>query len=366
LTKREKTVAPRAQNLPFYRSVGFWAGSLVSLAAIVALAFWAWSAFHTNPSGIFSPFGGGATIPTSQTGSSSMLPAVAGQANTTNIGRMVELHTNIPARKSSWLTTYVVKRGDTVYSIAQEYGLFPESILWGNADILQDDPNLISPGTQLNILPTNGILYKWQEGDTIEKVASELKTTTEAIVDWPGNGLNPLDPKIDPGTLVIVPGGSRPFKWEQPVSGLGGRSRTFLMGPGACTSGYDGVPGTDAWGWPTADATFSPGGYDFGPGHGGIDIRAYMGQPIYASQAGVVVYAGSSTVGYGLLVIVDHLNGWHTLYAHLSQWNMSCGQQVYRGTVLGLAGSTGNSSGPHLHFEMRYNGGKENPWGLLP
>jgi murein DD-endopeptidase MepM/ murein hydrolase activator NlpD len=91
-----------------------------------------------------------------------------------------------------------------------------------------------------------------------------------------------------------------------------------------------------------------------------------MGQPIYASQAGVVVYAGSSTVGYGLLVIVDHLNGWHTLYAHLSQWNMSCGQQVYRGTVLGLAGSTGNSSGPHLHFEMRYNGGKENPWGLLP
>lgn len=359
-------VPPQAKIIPFYRRTGFWVGSLLSLAAIIALTVWVWSAFNTNPPGLSGTPGNGSSKGTPVSGVTSQLPPVLALATTSDIQRLVDFHTTIPTRTPSWLTTYTVQRGDTVYSIAKEYGLFPESILWGNAEILQDNPNLISPGTQLNILPTDGMLYKWQEGDTVEKVAAEFKTSTEAIVDWPGNGLNPLNPQIEPGTEVIIPGGSRPFKWEQPVPGSGGRSRTFLMGPGACPSGYDGVAGTDAWGWPTADATFSPGGNDFGPGHGGIDIRAYMGQPIYSSQAGVVVYSGDSYVGYGLLVIIDHLNGWHTLYAHLSQRNVGCGQQVYRGTILGLAGSTGNSSGPHLHFEMRYNGNKENPWNLLP
>jgi murein DD-endopeptidase MepM/ murein hydrolase activator NlpD len=366
LTEQKKPLASGAQILPFYRHPGFWAGGLISLAVIAIVGNWAWSAFNTNPAGLFSGIDNSETTPIPQTGFSSKLPAVSGQTNRTNIGRQVELHTTIPTRTSAWLSTYTVTRGDTIWSIAKEYGLQPESIFWGNTEILQDDPNLISPGMKLNILPTNGLLYRWQNGDTVEKVAAEFKTSMEAIVDWPGNGMNPLNPDVYPGTLVIVPGGSRPLKWDQPVAASGGRSRTFLMGPGACTSGYNGVAGTDAWGWPTADATFSPGGNDFGPSHGGIDIKAYLGQPIYAAQAGVIVYAGDSYVGYGLVVIIDHLNGWHTVYAHLSQWNVSCGQQVYRGTVIGLGGSTGNSTGPHLHFEMRYNGNKENPWNYLP
>ena len=79
-----------------------------------------------------------------------------------------------------------------------------------------------------------------------------------------------------------------------------------------------------------------------------------------------MVFSGWSTVGYGYLVIVDHLNGWHTFYGHLSLNIAYCGQPVVRGSLLGSAGSTGNSTGTHLHFEMRYNGVGQNPWGLLP
>jgi murein DD-endopeptidase MepM/ murein hydrolase activator NlpD len=86
-----------------------------------------------------------------------------------------------------------------------------------------------------------------------------------------------------------------------------------------------------------------------------------MGQAIYAADTGVVVFAGWSDRGYGDLVIIDHLNGFHTFYAHLSQWNVSCGQQVYAGSIIGLGGSTGNSTGPHLHFEILDNGNRVDP-----
>jgi murein DD-endopeptidase MepM/ murein hydrolase activator NlpD len=336
-------------------------GSLVSFAAIVALGAWGWHAFQAAPLAVGGMDNTLAAAP--QAPDASPLPPVVNSLASVSIRRFVSPHTDIPERTPSWLTTYTVERGDTVYSIAQDFDLMPESILWGNAEVLQDDPNLLKPGTLLNILPTNGLLYRWQEGDSLDSVASEFHTSAEKILEWPGNGLNPLDPTIDPGTLLIVPGGSRPFKWEQPVS-YGGQARTYSVGPGKCVGGYSGVAGSDAWGWPTTNHNLS--GYDFSEAHKAIDIQVYIGQPIYSSQAGVVVFAGESTVGYGLLVIVDHLNGWHTFYAHLSQWNVSCGQQVYRGTIVGLGGSTGNSTGPHLHFEMRYNGVGQNPWGLLP
>jgi murein DD-endopeptidase MepM/ murein hydrolase activator NlpD len=102
-------------------------------------------------------------------------------------------------------------------------------------------------------------------------------------------------------------------------------------------------------------------------GHPGIDIAAGMGAPIYASDTGVIVFAGWSYRGYGNLVIIDHGNGWQTAYAHLSVINVACGGSIYQGQVLGLAGSTGNSTGAHLHFEMRSDTyGRVNPWLYLP
>lgn len=172
---------------------------------------------------------------------------------------------------------------------------------------------------------------------------------------------------IQPNTMIIIPGGYRPFQWESlPLPVFNGKSRSINEGGATCPNGYNGIPGLGDWTWPThGDHHLS--GYGFIPGqHGDIDIAIYMGEPIYAADAGIVVYAGWSDFGYGELVVIDHLNGWHTFYGHLSQWNVTCGQQVYAGTIIGLGGSTGNSTGPHLHFEMRYNGVPQDPYGVLP
>jgi murein DD-endopeptidase MepM/ murein hydrolase activator NlpD len=91
-----------------------------------------------------------------------------------------------------------------------------------------------------------------------------------------------------------------------------------------------------------------------------------MGIPIYAADSGVVVYSGWNNNGYGYLIVIDHGNGWQTRYAHLSQRNVECGAYVYQGDVIGLMGSTGNSTGPHLHFELlNLTYGKVNPLDFL-
>jgi murein DD-endopeptidase MepM/ murein hydrolase activator NlpD len=293
----------------------------------------------------------------------SSLPAINGPIITNGVQRVVDPHTDIPNRGSSWVSLYTVQRGDTVTSIATQYNLKPASVFFANSDSLQDDPNLLKPGQVLFILPVDGAFYQWQEGDTLEQVASYFSVTIDDIINWPGNEINPLNPEIAVDTWMIIPGGTRLYKWDAPMIRTG-NSTSFAMGPNVCPGGYGGTAGTDAWAWPTYGHELS--GYDFGPGHGGIDIAIAYDQPIHAAQNGVVVYAGWSDKGYGLLVIIDHLNYWHTFYAHLNQVNVNCGGQVYTGTIIGLGGSTGNSTGPHLHFEMRYNGVPQNPRGLLP
>ncbi|HEY5118748.1 MAG TPA: M23 family metallopeptidase, partial [Anaerolineales bacterium] len=130
--------------------------------------------------------------------------------------------------------------------------------------------------------------------------------------------------------------------------------------------------GTGDWIWPSPSSYHWLSGNAFSPpAHSGIDIAAYLGMPVYAADNGVIVYAGWSqnrdgTPGYGNLVIIDHLDGWHTFYGHLSQINVTCGAKMFRGMTLGLAGSTGNSTGPHVHFEMRYGSAPTDPLGVLP
>ncbi len=135
-------------------------------------------------------------------------------------------------------------------------------------------------------------------------------------------------------------------------------------GAGACPGAVWSPVGAQAWHWPTEMRFLS--GRNYGYYHPGLDFAADYGSPIYASDMGVVVYAGWNYYGYGNLLIVDHGNGWHTLYAHLDQLGVACGQVVSAGQVIGLAGSTGNSTGPHLHFELRGPTGRVNPWHYLP
>ncbi|MCJ7625145.1 MAG: M23 family metallopeptidase, partial [Anaerolineaceae bacterium] len=139
-----------------------------------------------------------------------------------------------------------------------------------------------------------------------------------------------------------------------------------VYGPGYCGEVMDGPIGNGTFVWPTVERYLS--GYDYSPetNHRGIDISGMLGNSIFAVDSGVVVYAGWNDWGYGEVVVIDHGNGWQSLYAHLSTYNVECGSYVYQGDVIAAMGSTGKSSGPHLHFELRSDEfGKVNPWNFL-
>lgn len=282
------------------------------------------------------------------------------------INRRSDLRTIIPDRPNEAIREYTVVKGDSVFEIAAQFNLKPESVLWANYDQLNDNPDLIALGMKLNIPPVDGVLYTWKEGDTLESVASTFKISAEDIQNWPGNQVDLTKNTIQAGTLVLAPGGKREFRqWIIPTipRGRAGVSQS-VYGAGACEGGYSGANGSGAFIWPAGNHLLS--GNDYWDGHLAIDIAAGEGAPVYAADAGVVVFAGWSTGGYGNMVMIDHGNGYQTLYGHLSSVKVGCGQSVGQGTIIGYAGSTGNSTGAHLHFEVRYEGGFINPWYVLP
>tara|TARA_B100001123_G_scaffold25664_1_gene27735 strand:- start:2818 stop:3888 length:1071 start_codon:yes stop_codon:yes gene_type:complete len=282
------------------------------------------------------------------------------------ITRTINLRTHIPSRPRQEVITYTVRSGDTLFGISEKYGITPETILWSNA-ILKDDPHLLRPDQELLISPVTGVVRVVHEGDTVDGLASVYRADSEDIINWPGNKLDPDNPALIEDSVIVVPGGERDFvQWTVPRIARAKRNPLPMSaGPGACTGGYQGgAVGSGSFIWPASNRYLS--GYNYSGYHPAIDIAAGLGAPIYASDSGVVVFAGWSNWGYGYMVVVDHGNGWQTLYSHLSQWNVNCGQSVYQGTVLGLSGSTGNSTGPHLHFEINYQGTRVNPWNYLP
>lgn len=286
------------------------------------------------------------------------------------IQRQPEMHTVFPERPRMEVISYEVQQGDTVFGIAENYNLEPESILWGNYDTLQDDPHRLAPGQELNIPPVDGTLYTWHEGDGLRGVANFFGVEPEDILQWPGNNLEPgIDPaevQLESGTMLIVPGGTRELvTWSAPRITRSNPAVAKILGPGACGSIVDGAVGGGTFLWPASSTYLS--GYGFSSIHPAIDIAGDTGNAIFASDAGVVVYSGWNDWGYGYVVVLDHGNGWQSLYAHLSQINVGCGQSVAQGAVIAAMGSTGNSSGPHLHFEMMHDEyGKVNPLNFLP
>jgi len=287
------------------------------------------------------------------------IPEFRSANETTSLSRMALLHTVIPERKQANITTYVVELGDSVFTIAKKFDIKPETVLWANADILDDNPNMLSVGQELKIPAVDGVIYKWKSTDTIEGVAKKLKADPDAILTWPDNHLDMANPKIAAGAMVMVPGGSRELKtWVVPTLWRANSGATRNITTGCDTSGGTAY-GSGYFVWPTVNHGIS--GNDYWSGHLGIDIAAATGAPVYAADSGVVVYAGSISGGYGLMVMIDHGNGFHTLYAHLSQIVVRCGSNVIQGQTIAYSGSTGNSTGPHLHFEIRYGGAFVNP-----
>jgi murein DD-endopeptidase MepM/ murein hydrolase activator NlpD len=275
------------------------------------------------------------------------------------IKRLADVHTIIPERKRDNITSYVVEAGDSVFSIAKQFKIKPETVLWANEDILQDNPNELSIGQKLKIPALDGVIYKWKSNDTVEGVAKKFKTSPEAILTWPDNNLDLSNPEIASGTMVMVPGGSRELRtWVVPTIWRSNAGASRNIATGCDTSGATAY-GTGTFIWPASSRLVS--GNDYWSGHLGLDIGAAQGSPIYAADSGMVVYAAGISGGYGLMVMIDHGNGFHTLYAHLSQTIARCGQNVVQGQTIAYSGSTGNSTGPHLHFELRYNGAFVNP-----
>ncbi len=307
-----------------------------------------------------------ATLGAPVMGGEVVVPAFSASASMQAVRRLALLHTIVPSRPRQDVVKYTVVTGDSVFGIAKDYNVEPESVLWANYDLLNDSPETLSPGMELNIPPVDGVYYKWKEGDTIEAVAAQFKTTPEEIINWPGNKLDLAVPKIAADQWVMLPKGQREFRsWVVPqiARGAAGVSKS-VYGPGACEGSYEGAYGTGGFIWPTGSHVLS--GNDFWSGHLGIDIAAGLGDPVVSSDSGVVVFAGWSTGGYGNMIMVDHGNGYQTLYAHLSSYAVSCGQSVYQGSYIGGTGSTGNSTGTHLHFEIRLSGAFVNPWQVLP
>ena len=290
------------------------------------------------------------------------------------ISRLALIHTTIPSRPRTEITTYTIQKGDTIFGIAEMFGLKPETILWGNYYTLLDDPHNINPGVVLNIMPEDGTYHRWSEGEGLNGVSHGYDVAPDVIVNWAGNNLSPAalgdysHPNIEAGTMLFVPGGTRDYvTWSAPRISRDNPGVARILGPGSCGTIVDGAVGTGAFIWPANNHLLS--GYDYSPStnHFGIDIAGGLGDAIYASDNGVIVYAGWNDWGYGNVVVIDHDGGWQTLYAHLSVLNVGCGQSVYQGDVIGYFGSTGNSSGPHLHFEMLNESyGKVNPWNFLP
>lgn len=291
------------------------------------------------------------------------------------IAREALIHTTIPSRPRQEITQYTVVKGDTVIGIAEKFNLKPQTIMFGNYYTLRDDPHNLQIGDVLNILPVDGYYYRWETGDGLNGVARGLNVKPEDIINYPLNKLDPAsigdyaNPNIKPGTWLIVPGGTRPYaSWTAPVGVTRDNPASArVSGTGACGAISGGAVGLGYFIWPSNKHYLS--GFDYSPdtNHRGIDIAGDTGEPVYSVDAGVIVYAGWNEWGYGNMIMVDHGTGWQSLYAHLSAINVVCGQSVDMGTVIGAIGSTGRSSGSHLHFELMHTQySKVNPWLYLP
>ncbi|HEY5158567.1 MAG TPA: peptidoglycan DD-metalloendopeptidase family protein, partial [Anaerolineales bacterium] len=291
------------------------------------------------------------------------------------IPRQAELHTTIPSRPRMDVITYTVQKGDNVFVIADKFGLKPTTILFGNYETLKDRPDLIQEGQKLNILPVDGTFYEWQGTESLTKVAEVFGVDSESIISFPGNHLDPdaigdlSHPNIAAGTWLIVPGGKREFtSWTAPAQLVQSNPTTNVWGPGVCAGISYVQVGYGTFVYPTTEHWLS--GTPFRPDlrHFGVDFAGAQGNSVFATDAGTVVYSGWNDWGYGNLVIIDHGNGWQSLYAHLSAINVGCGQNVGQGDLIGLVGMTGGTStGPHLHFEL-FNStyGRVNPLDYLP
>lgn len=252
-------------------------------------------------------------------------------------------HTTIPRRYRIDPITYTVQSGDNCSTIADQFGVSVETVLWNNGT-LEDNPDYLTVGDVLTILPVSGVYHTVAKGDTLEGIAEKYKVQVADITSYEGNYMQ--EPyTITVGQKLIVPGGYRPYQVRHVVAWSGAVPKDAKRGSGS-------------FGWPVS-------GYitqRYSEVHPAADIGVPIGNSVKAADSGYVAIVGRNDTGYGLYVLIDHGNGFQTVYAHLSVIYVKVGQSVGKGQTIGLSGNTGKSTGPHLHFEIKLNGVRRNPF----
>ncbi|MEK7169690.1 MAG: M23 family metallopeptidase [Patescibacteria group bacterium] len=244
---------------------------------------------------------------------------------------------DIEENQSGTISLYVVREGDTLSAIAKMFGVTTNTIAWAN-DISR---GVIRPGETLIILPISGVRHTVAKGDTLQSIAKKYKADLTEIAQY--NHLSE-NAKLAIGDLVIVPDG----EIAPPPTNAAGRPAALRGAGGPSYEGY--------YLRPVIGGRKTQGLH----GYNGVDIASYLGAPILAAAAGDVIIARSVgwNGGYGNYIVITHANGTQTLYGHLSSIAVTAGKSVVRGEIIGYMGSTGRSTGTHLHFEVR---GARNP-----
>ncbi len=258
-----------------------------------------------------------------------------------------------PSTGRKEITTYVVQSGDVLGKIATDFGISIETLLWANNLTLR---SYIRPGDTLRILPVSGITYTVKKGDTLSKISKTYGADQKQIIAF--NGLNEAGTNLVIGKELIIPGGQR-IAAAAPVRStqVSTPARTVAAPPSSE------APSGSGYVWPTSVrriTTYFGAYYRFGV-HTGLDIAGPKGTPLYASRAGTVTYSQCTKGGYGCHIMIDHGDGVVTLYGHASALHVSVGDYVSQGQTIADMGSTGLSTGPHVHFEVRVNGKQVNP-----
>jgi len=244
------------------------------------------------------------------------------------------------------IVEYVVRKGDTVSSIANKFGVSIDTIIWANNI---KSVTSIKPGDRLSIPPVTGVVHKVQRGETVYSVAKKYQANPQAIVDFPFNTFaNDETFALAVGQTLIVPDGIPPKATPSAPRKL------------AVTTAVSGG-GTGLFIWPTSGRITQRYSWY----HRAIDIADSSAPTIIASAAGKVIKVIHGRYGYGNHVVVDHGDGYQTLYAHMSQIYVSLGQNLSAGQAIGQMGSTGKSTGIHLHFEIIKGGVKLDPLTIL-
>lgn len=286
------------------------------------------------------------------------------QGTTGPIGTIMNL-SDVP-RNGKNITKYVTRPGDTVAVVAQMFGVSANTIRWQN-DI---DEEILKAGDVIEILPVSGLQYSVKKDDTVASIAKDYKISEDKIVEI--NNLIPGN-QVAVGTKLILPGAQ--LKADKETAKKSTSSATGKKGAGSTTArATSGRIMTAAelgsYVWPVAGGIVTQGygstsfantsGYYKGNFHGGVDIGAPTGTKIFAAKSGVVTEAKIGyNGGYGNYITLKHDDGTMSRYGHASKLLVKVGDRVAQGDNIALVGSTGRSTGPHLHFEIRDKNGAQ-------